>query len=422
MPTLRNALREIGCAKGSSLLGFLAVVAAVGLVVAASILAGAEEHKTAATLAGREAEAGRARDAARAELEALNVATAFGLVILPLPGARDPAEAGRSALALLPEDAVARLCEAPVMTLDRLVPQLARHVQWPETEQQVLVVGRGPVWERDAGTWRRVPSHPCPSGSIVLGHSLHTKWGLRVGDGVEFMRREFRVHQCLEQRESIADLTVEMRLREAQELLDCRGWITEILASAGAAGGDFAGIRGELQRILPGTWVTRRADSGAVARIAALRLAESALKSTAVERRGEQQLQGQRRRVLISGNVLAVLLCVIWLGLVALRNALDRAAVCPPGSAARALRRALLVKWVLLGLVGTAVGWATGLGVSALLGDAVAQFGRMGVRLLAASLCVGALITAVGGCLPVLLLVGPAPGSPLGAPNREPSE
>lgn len=148
------------------------------------------------------------------------------------------------------EEYVTRLANSRVVTVQHLLPSLQEKIKWPERERTILLVGtRGEV-----PIGRANPKKPIqdavPPGEIVLGHELHRNMGLKTGDAVTLMGREFTVSETYGERGNKDDITAWIALSPAQEMLGKPGRINGILALECVCAADsLAKVRAELQKI-----------------------------------------------------------------------------------------------------------------------------------------------------------------------------
>jgi hypothetical protein len=86
---------------------------------------------------------------------------------------------------------------------------------------------------------------PVAPGSIVLGYELHDSLGLKRGDRLTLLGREFTVGTCYAMRGNKDDITAWIHLAEAQELLEDQrharsdagsGWVSPSCGATPATG------------------------------------------------------------------------------------------------------------------------------------------------------------------------------------------
>src|SRR5262249_53712222 len=143
----------------------------------------------------------------------------FNVLILPKDQNLGDLYADDYASKYMPEEYAERLAKSRVVTVNHLLPSLQQRVLWKERQRTILLVGvRGeaPILHQD-------PKKPIlaavPPGTMVVGHELHTSLGLRKGEKVKLLGKEFTVHKLQPPRGTRDDITVWINLAEAQQLL-----------------------------------------------------------------------------------------------------------------------------------------------------------------------------------------------------------
>ena len=94
---------------------------------------------------------------------------------------------------MIPEAYVTQVAESRMMTIRHLLPVLQVKREWPEKRANVIVIGTRsevPLSHRDP---KKPILDPVKPGTMVLGHQLHDKMGIKVGDTVTFMKKAFTV-------------------------------------------------------------------------------------------------------------------------------------------------------------------------------------------------------------------------------------
>jgi putative ABC transport system permease protein len=153
----------------------------------------------------------------------------------------------------MPQDYVQRLADSDVVSVNHLLPQLSRRVDWSEQKRSVLLVGvsgQVPIAHRNMSEPMMDPLEP---GTAFLGHDLHRSLNVQVGDAITLNGRSYRVAKTFPPRNFLDDGTVWIHLDEAQELFGMRNRINAILAlGCNCTSIDRLGdIRRELGAILP---------------------------------------------------------------------------------------------------------------------------------------------------------------------------
>jgi ABC-type lipoprotein release transport system permease subunit len=314
--------KEIRHRKLSFALGALTVAAAVGAWVGVLALLEAHDARTALILQQKETQT-RAR---MAELEdAMRKAMlrlGFNIVVLPKDQKLDDWYSEDTASKYLPEAYIQRLATSRVVTVQHILPTLQQKVKWPEAKRTIILVGtRGELPGADV---KKPLLQPVAPGHIILGHELHDSLGLKTGDKLTLLGRQFTMAQCYPMRGNKDDITAWIHLREAQELLDKPGLINALLAlECACALADLPKVRQELTALLPETQVIER-GSEALARAEARRtVGEEAEAALAHEQENRARLRVERER--LGGVVIPVVMLASALALMALMFANVRA-------------------------------------------------------------------------------------------------
>lgn len=162
--------------------------------------------------------------------------------------------------ASFPAEYVARLEDQNVA--NRLIPMLRRRVSWGDVE--VMLTGIGAERFQGGKRMKAAFGMEVPAGELVVGGTIARRLALAEGTTVDFLGHEFRVSRVLAETGSEEDVRVYTSLAEAQRLLDAPGRLNEIQALECHCGEDvldpLAALRAELEPLLPGTRVLRRAD------------------------------------------------------------------------------------------------------------------------------------------------------------------
>jgi len=372
----RLILKELVYRKLNLALGLLSVVVAVGCLVAELTVLRAHDLRTNEILAAKEArtrqEMARLEDEMRKSMKKLG----FNILILPRDQNLEDLFASDYASKYMPEDYATKLIASRVVTVQHLLPSLRQKVEWTEQKGQtiVLVGVRGEVAAvpRDP---REAMLQPVPPGTMVVGYLLHKNLGLAVGQHVKLLGADFTVHQLQPQRGDKDDVTVWVNLAEAQRLLKKEGLVNEILAlKCQCAGVGLPKVRAEVERILPDTQVVEvatKAIARAEAREAAAATAEQQVED---ERQHRADLRGAREAFAAWLIPLVTVACTVWIGFLAFGNVRERmpeiGVLRAIGLRSRDVFYLFLGKAMLIGLAGAALGYAAGLAIGVLWGDA----------------------------------------------------
>ena len=153
----------------------------------------------------------------------------------------------------MPQDYVQRLADSEIVTVNHLLPQVSRRIEWTEQKRSILLVGvsgQVPIAHRNMGKPMMDPLEP---GTAFLGHDLHRSLDLKVEDTITLNGKTYRIAKTFPPRNFLDDGTIWIHLEEAQELFGMKDQINAILAlGCNCTSIDRLGdIRRELGNILP---------------------------------------------------------------------------------------------------------------------------------------------------------------------------
>ncbi|MCK5803330.1 MAG: FtsX-like permease family protein [Lentisphaeria bacterium] len=297
----------------ANLLGFLLTILATAIAAAVPLCARSllvtHDLQTAELLKAKEEQLADKLKYVKNEMRKATLKLKFNLLILP--EGQDPNEwyAKDYGSKTMPESYVTKLANSEVVSVRHFVPSLQKPVVWPETKRRVILVGsRGEVPNLHKNP-RKPLIQPVPTGTIVLGYRLHSDLGIKVGDTVRFMDREFTAHRCHEKRGSKDDITVWIPLKAAQELLDKPGQINAILAleclCVGMTGVET--FRREIHKVLPNTKIVEQGSKALARAEARIKLGRDAQATLQREKEARQQLRNSLQTLTdtLSGIALA---------------------------------------------------------------------------------------------------------------------
>lgn len=439
-------MREIRHRKGNFFLCLVSVTIAVAALVGAVNLLQADQLRTDEILASKEAEV---RDNLDAKAEEVKQAGAdledamrksmkgLGFNILVLPQEQDLAELHLTGVpsSTMPESYVDKLSESSVVTINHLLPSVTQKVRWAEKEMDVILIGtRGEV-----PIMHRNPKKPLlqavPPGTIVLGHQVHTKLGLKPEDKVTLNGLELTVKEIHPERGTSDDVSAWIDLKQAQELLGMQNQVNAILAlECGCAADQLAKVRQEVAAILPGTQVIERGSRALArteARSKAAEVAEESLErekaageaAIALETKGRADLREQREGLMSILIPVVLIACGVWIGFLAYGNVRQRrdeiGILRAIGLRAPQILMIFLGKALLIGLVGAGLGYLTGFALGVGLGDLPSTretIGRLfSFETLLISIIVAPVLSALASWIPALMAANQDPASILQA-------
>ncbi|MCX8156305.1 MAG: FtsX-like permease family protein [Verrucomicrobiae bacterium] len=406
----RLILREITFRKLNFGLAVLSVAAAAGCLVAQLTLLRLHDVQTQRLLAAREAEVKQMMARLQDDYRKIMLKLGFNILILPAGASLNDLHNDEQPPRLMPEEYAHVLASNRVMTINHVLPALTQKVKWPERQRKVILMGvKGEVFIQSPNQKPLLES--VPPGHVVVGYELHQSLGLKTGQKLTFMGREFTIAKLMEEKGNADDITLWINLHEAQQLLQMPGQINAILALECNCEADrLAKIRAEIGSLLPGTRVIEFASQAITRAEARNRAAEQALASLQHEKEGRARLRAQQEAFAAWLIPVVLTAAVLWIALLTWLNVRDRR---PEIGLLRALGvRAGQVLGVFIGraavsgLAGAVLGVAAGLwlawrGGATLPPEALKQVVDWG--LLLAVLAASPLLAAAAAWVPALV-------------------
>jgi hypothetical protein len=350
----------------------------------------------------------------------------------------------------MPEEYVQRLAESPQITkIVHLVATLKQMVEW-EGEPRLLV-GFAPEAVQSHLEKKAPMGFQIKPGAVYLGHIAGN--GREVGQTVEILGKRFEIARILPPHGTAEeDIAICMHLKDAQEVLNKPGKISEILALGCKCNTveRLEVVTAQLEAVLPEARITemrlqaiarqdqRNLVEGHYAQAmedyrahrAKIAAAEAARRREIIEQEKahREQVMAQeatRRREIIGllagvNRVVAplvILACAIWVGLLAWSNVRERRTeiglLRALGKGSFSIAALFLGKAILLGLVGGVFGCLLGFLLARALATSmfdVALENSVFYSVLAACTIAGApLIAAMASYLPTLSAVNQDP-------------
>ncbi|MFK7776883.1 MAG: FtsX-like permease family protein [Gimesia sp.] len=361
--------QEIQHRKINFILGLVSVVVAVACLVAALTLLHADEIKTTFILEKKAEEV----EVAGAKLEDAmrKITKGLGFNILILPQNQDLNEFLLTGIVSdsMPEENVKKLAASKIVTVNHLLPMVAKKITWPEKKCDIILTGtRGevPLLHR---ALKKPLQQQVPKGTMVLGYQIQKKLDLNVDDDVTLMGKNFKVTQCYPERGTADDSTVWINLSEAQELLGMQNLVNAILAlECNCAAKDrVAQIREEIGKILPGTQIIERGPP-ALARAEARNQARESAVASLEQEKASSLLMIKRHADFAAVLVpLVVLACGAWIGFLSLENVRRRATeigvLRAIGLRSIQVFGIFIIKAFIIGVLGALIGYFLGYGI-----------------------------------------------------------
>lgn len=365
MTIWRLILREIACRKANFLLSALAVLVAVGSVVAAVSLLDRYAIRGEQRAEVQKAELEKKMAILEDDYRKISLDLNFNLMILPKAQNMADFYAEDFAAKVMPEAYAQKLAEARIATINHIVPVLEQRISWPERKRTIQLVGAsGAMVLKGKGT-KSALQQPIAAGHVVVGYELHRSLDLAAGQALTFCGQRLVISALEPQRGNQDDITLWINLPEAQKLLDKPGRINAILAIECNCAADLLGtIRAEVARVLPDTQVVEFASKALARAEARDRATAAASESTEREARNRAAAVRQRERLFAVLAPLVTGACAVWAGLLALGNVRSRSGeigiLRALGVPTRRILAILLIRAALIGLVGAAIGFGAG--------------------------------------------------------------
>lgn len=368
MSILRMLLKELWHRKLNFALGLAAVIAAVGLFVAVLTMSGASERETTRLMRN------------------------MGFNVLIVPEDTNMADFWSEDFGKedMPEEYVHRLANYAGIAVQHLVATLQKKVTW--RDRKVLLTGVLPEVPVKRAEKKPPMGYRIPRGKVYVGYELARGLGLKEGESISLLGKDFGVEKCLLESGSKDDIRIYGHLHDIQEILGRPGRITAIEALECRCEGEaLAMVRKSIARVLPNTKVTE-------------------FRSIAVARAETRKMVENYAAFLIPT---VSLICAVWVGLLALSNVRERRQEIGILRALgfRSVRIAILFlgRAILLGLIGAAIGFGVGTALALRFGPQMFRLTSAKITpmfsLLGWSLAGAAGLCALASYLPTILAV-----------------
>ena len=261
----------------------------------------------------------------------------------------------------IPQDSVNKLAESKIVTVNHLLPQLSRRIQWQEKNRSILLVGiegQVPIAHRSK---KKPIMNPLAPGSINLGHDLHQSLGLKKGDTLTLNGKNYSVAQTFPPRNFLDDGSAWIHLDEAQKIFGLENQINAILAlGCNCASIDRLGeIRAEISAILPDVQIIELGSSALVRAEARNKAGDRAreAKEAILENRNAARSERARFSGVLSPLIAAgAFLALAYLAFVNVRERLPEIGTLRAiGVSHLKIATLLIARAALIGLLGTAL-------------------------------------------------------------------
>ena len=270
----------------------------------------------------------------------------------------------------MPQDSVDKLAESKIVTVNHLLPQLSRRIQWKEQKRSILLIGiegQVPIAHRSK---KKPIMGPLAPGSINLGHDLHNSLSLKKGDTITLNEKSYLVAQTHPPRNFIDDGSAWIHLDEAQEIFGQKDQINSILAlGCNCASIDRLGeIRSEISTILPDVQIIELGSSAMVRAEARNKVGDRArdAKQAILENRNSARSERARFSSVLSPLIAAgAFLALAYLAFANVRERLPEIGTLRAiGVSHRKIAALLLGRAALIGLLGTTLAFVISMAIS----------------------------------------------------------
>lgn len=371
-------LREALHRKGNFFLSLVAVAAAVLVCVALSITHEASQRETR------------------------RVTRDLGFNLRIIPAETDMRQFWLTGFSdkTMPDSTIHRLADHTGISYNHLVATLQRRIR--VEQQDVILTGLSAELFPPGKTKPPMLSLISP-GTVHVGYEVAQRLGLRAGDSLKLVDRQFRVARCAPETGSLDDMRVIAGLEDVQGVLGLQGRISEIQAidclCQTAEKNPLATLRGQLATALPE--------------------AKLVLDRVKADQRAKQRQMTERLAPYSIALVLAV--CAAWVGVLAVMNVRERTQeiglLRAIGYGTRTIAALVLGRAVLIGIAGALLGYLLGSSIAVSFGPTIfpvtAGAIRSDVRLLGWALLAAPTFTAVASFLPAMIAVTRDPAATL---------
>jgi hypothetical protein len=378
MHTAKLVIKEILHRKTHFLLGLAAVVTAVALVVAFVTTAAAGNRETAR----------------------LMLKTGFNLRIIPADADMNRFLINGFSDRTMPAEYVDVMARQKGFSYNHLLATLQQKITWRGME--VILTGLAP--EVCPPDQKKSPMvFEIKRGTACVGSVLADSLHIKKGDAIDVNGTAIEVVQCLSPAGTLDDIRIQCHVADAQTILNLPGRINEIQAvdclCFVPTDDPLAILKDELARVLPDAQV-----------IQMTRIAEA---------RNEQ-------RRMVHSYLAFVMVAVIvvagaWIGVLAMLNVRQRESeigiMRAIGYRADGIAALLLGKAVLMGILGSVIGFAVGSALAVAFGPDIFKITAKAIKadyaLLAWSLIAAPAFAAVASFIPVMWAVAQDPADTL---------
>jgi putative ABC transport system permease protein len=402
MSIWRLIFREIAYRRVDSSVSAAAIMVAVAVCVAVMTLLRAHETRAADLSSLRKDETLALMRSVEDDYRKITLKSGYNVLIVSSSQNLAQFYAQGYATDFFPETYVNRLAKAKDVSVRHLMPTLSQPIMWPGSAGlQIILMGVRSEIPQDHFDSKAPLWQPVDLGHARVGFVVAEQLGVRTGGSIEVMGRTFTIAEIAPERGNADDITLWLHLDDAQAVLDRQGQINAIMAlSCHCADASLAGIRAEIDKLLPNTQVIQLASQTTVRAHARDRAAALSEETIAAEEAYHYAQQRQQEALAAWLLPMTLLGAGAWVGLLAFANVRARRSEIgiwrALGLRSQQIIFIFLAKAVLLGVGGAFTGYAAGFAAGIVwshLGDA--RLGEYGARaLFDPRLLLGALVLA----------------------------
>ena len=409
-------IQEIRYRKLNFALGVMGVVVAVGCSVGLLVLLRQHDWRTEELIAAKEKTTREAMLRMQDEMRRVSLRMGFNMMIVLRGQSLEEIYANEAPTKTMPEEYGDRLAKAKVATINHVLPVLQQKCMWEEYGRAVLLNGvKGEVYIQSK---EQTPLlEKVAAGMMVVGSELSRSLGLKAGQRVKLMGREFTIAGVQPGRGSKDDVAVWINLGEAQQILGKAGLINAILALECECSDDrLVAIRKEVGRILPDTEVI---EFSLLANARAeMRNKAAAVANAAVDQERKNRLELRRQREMLAKLLIPLVLAGsgLWIAMLMLGNVRQRSpeigVLRAVGLRGQQILFVFLGKALMMGLIGAMGGYVVGITAAGFLQEGGSQMGMrwlMRPGMLGVSLAGAMVLAAAASWVPAMLAANQDP-------------
>jgi len=384
----RQVLKEIAHRKWNFLLSVVAVIAAVACFIASITMFRGTERETSKIMLG----------------------PGFNLRILPQGADMYRFWIDHYIPQTMPESYCDKVLTNKNFTVNHVLATLVQEVEVQTRRKQTKALWTGVTKERiPPGKPKKAMQPPVKKGEVHLGYQIAQDLQLKEGDSVTIKGETFEVLKCLQETNNPEgnDIRVYANLNDVQRLLNLPGQVNEIKAIdclCQASEGEtrketLERLRMEIHKVLPDVNIFQWEQIA--------------------QMRHDQRLLLRRLVSIVSPAVAVV--CLIWIGVLALLNVRERRGeigiLRALGYGSGKIASLFITKTVLIGLIGALLGFALGTFFSLEYGADIFEITAKKLQPLYSSLWTALIVApafaALAGFLPTMVAVTQDPAQTL---------